>query len=359
MRRIVNRTAAGAVGLLAVTISALPAGPPAAPVNPPAPREYVAYKTATPPAIDGRLDDPAWAAAPWTEDFADIEGYDKPAPAHRTRVKLLWDDRALYIAAELAEPNVWATVTTHDAVIFHDPDFEVFLDPDGDNHLYAELEVNALNATWDLLLNKPYKDGGTPITAWEIVGLKTAVSVDGTLNDPRDTDRGWTVEIAWPWAGLKELSTAPVPPRDGDHYRINFSRVEWDVDVRDGKTIKVPGRPEHNWVWSPQGVVDMHRPERWGEVQFSTRPAGPVPFRPDPARAVKDRLHEAYYAELAHRARTGGFTADAALLDLRPSPLGAPRLEATGRTFTAALTAPPAAGGKTWVLDHEARLRAE
>jgi hypothetical protein len=247
---------------LVITFPLLMAAPPSAPVNPPTPRGYVAYKTAAPPTIDGKLDDGVWAATPWSDEFADIEGFDKLAPKHRTRVKMLWDDRALYIAAELTEPNVWATITEHDAVIFNDPDFEVFLDPDGDNHLYAELELNARNTTWDLLLTKPYKDGGKPINAWEIVGLKTAVAVDGTLNNPSDTDRGWPVEIAWPWAGLKELSTVPVPPGDGDHYRINFSRVEWDVDVKGGKIVKVPGRPEHNWVWSPQGVIDMHRPER-------------------------------------------------------------------------------------------------
>ena len=94
----------------------------------------------------------------------------KPKPRFRTRVKMLWDDEALYIAAEMEEPHVWATLTEHDSVIFHDNDFEVFLDPDGDNHLYGELELNALNTTWDLLLTKPYKDGGQAINAWEITG---------------------------------------------------------------------------------------------------------------------------------------------------------------------------------------------
>lgn len=339
------KVAVATIGV-AIALPLLMAAPPAAPVNPPSPRGYVAYKAPTPPTIDGKLDDAVWAAAPWSDDFADIEGFDKPAPKHRTRMKMVWDDQALYIAAELIEPNVWGTITRHDAVIFNDPDFEVFLDPDGDNHLYAELELNARNTTWDLLLTKPYKDGGKPINAWEIAGLKTAVAVDGTLNDPSDTDRGWTVEIAWPWAGLKELTSVAVPPGDGDHYRINFSRVEWDVDVTGGKIVKVPGRAEHNWVWSPQGVVDMHRPERWGEVQFSTKAAGPVTFRPDPARAVKDRLHDAYYAQQSYRGLTGGYTADAALLKLRPNSLGSPHLEATRRTFTASLKSAGVGGQK-------------
>ncbi len=52
------------------------------------------------------------------------------APRFRTRAKVLWDENYLYIAAELEEPHVWATLTNHDfAVIFHDPDFEVFIDP--------------------------------------------------------------------------------------------------------------------------------------------------------------------------------------------------------------------------------------
>ncbi len=266
-----------------------------------APRGYVCHRASRPIKIDGKLDDPAWKAAPWSEAFVDIEGARKPAPSHRTRMKMLWDDECLYVGAELDEPHVWATLTKHDSVIFHDNDFEVFLDPDGDSHLYAELELNALNATWDLLLSMPYKDGGRALDAWEVAGLRTAVHVDGTLNDPRDVDRGWSVEIAWPWGGLKELTARPVPPRDGEQWRINFSRVEWDHEVVGGKYRKIKDRKEHNWVWSPQGVIDMHRPEHWGHLQFTTGKPGTVAFRPDPAGPLRHRLHRVYYAQRAYR----------------------------------------------------------
>jgi len=242
-----------------------------APPELPKPREYVCYRADKSPAIDGALADQAWENAPWSADFVDIEGPAKPLPTHRTRMKMLWDDQALYIAAEITEPNVWATIKEHDAVIFQDPDFEVFLDPDNDRLLYGELELNALNTTWDLLLTKPYNDNGRAINGWEIIGLKTATRVQGTINDPRDQDQGWTVEIAWPWKGVKELTAQTIPPTDGDQYRINFSRVNWDTEIAEGKTVKIKNRPEHNWVWSPQGVVNMHVPERWGKVKFSTR----------------------------------------------------------------------------------------
>lgn len=318
------------------------------------PRGYVALKAAKPPTLDGKLDDECWKAAAWSDDFVDIEGDAKPKPRHRTRMKMTWDDTALYIAAELTEPHVWATLTEHDAVIFADPDFEVFLDPDGDSHAYGELELNAKNTTWDLLLTKPYKDGGKAVNGWEIVGLKTAVHVNGTLNDPSDTDTGWTVEIAWPWTGLKELlpDAKLAPPKDGDQWRINFSRVEWDFDIADGKYVKRK-RPEHNWVWSPQGVIDMHRPERWGYVQFSTKAAGPVAFAPDPHHAAKMRLHDVYYAQRAHRAKHGQYASKLADLGLPKSMPGEPALDAASFGFEARLKTDAA----TWIIGSDAQIR--
>lgn len=318
------------------------------------PRGYVALKTSVPPKIDGKLDDECWKAAPWSEEFVDIEGDKKPKPAHRTRMKMLWDDKALYIAAELTEPHVWATLTEHDSVIFQDPDFEVFIDPDGDSHDYAELELNAKNTTWDLLLTKPYKDGGRAINGWEIIGLKTGVHIDGTLNDPSDRDTGWTVEIAWPWVGLGELMAdkKSAPPKDGDQWRINFSRVEWDFVVKNGKYEKLK-KPEHNWVWSPQGVIDMHRPERWGYVQFSEKAAGPVAFVPDPRHPVKMLLHEIYYAQHAHHRKHGKYLPRVADLGVPKSALGTPEMEVSSFGFEAKLKS----GKETWVIGADARIR--
>ncbi|MEO1995128.1 MAG: carbohydrate-binding family 9-like protein [Planctomycetaceae bacterium] len=262
-----------------------------------APLHYVCYRTTQELNVDGRLDDADWKTVPWTTDFVDIEGDLKPRPRLRTRAKMLWDHRYFYMAAELFEPHVWGTLTKHDSVIFHDNDFEVFIDPDGDNHSYGELELNALNTTWDLKLPQPYKDGGKADNSWELEGLKTAVHIQGTLNDPRDTDRGWTVEIAIPWQSLKSLSKVAAPPHTGDQWRVNFSRVEWMHQVQDGKYRKIAGRREDNWVWSPQWTINMHRPETWGYVQFSDATQHDTTYHPDRAGAVKHLLHRVYYAQ--------------------------------------------------------------
>ena len=124
------------------------------------PRSYVAHRTAGAIDIDGNLDEPSWQRADWTEPFVDIEGERRPVPSLQTRAKMLWDDEYLYIAADLEEPHVWATIAMRDATIYQENDFEVFIDPDGDTHQYYEFEINALGTEWDLLMVKPYRDGG-------------------------------------------------------------------------------------------------------------------------------------------------------------------------------------------------------
>jgi WD40 repeat protein/serine/threonine protein kinase len=343
------------------------------------PKGYVAYRAISPSPpggegrgegpikIDGKLDDEAWKAAPWTEDFVDIEGDFRIQPRFRTRVKMLWDDKYLYLGAELDEPHVQGTFTKHDSYIFHeDNDFEVFLSPDGTNHNYAELEMNALNTTWDLRLKKPYRDGGKPEDAWDIPGLRTAVHVNGTINNPRDVDKGWTIEIAIPWEIAKALDPTTRPmgggnergemPRDGDQWRINFSRVQWRFDIVDGKYVRRKDRREDNWVWSPQWVVEMHRPELWGYVQFSTAAPSPSPlpprgrgkgegapgttaFRPDPGGPAKHLLHQIYYAQRAYHKehkRYAGTLAELKRDGLRHESLLAPlALELTADGFQA------------------------
>jgi hypothetical protein len=312
------------------------------------PKGYVCYRASTPVKVDGKLDDEAWKAAPWTDAFVDIEGAARPAPRFGTRAKMLWDETYFYVGATLEEPHVWGTLKEHDAVIFHDNDFEVFIDPDGDNHEYYEVEINALNTEWDLRLVKPYRDGGPALNSWEIPGLVTAVHVEGTRNDPKDRDRGWSVELAFPWKALAEFARRHAPPRDGDQWRVNFSRVEWQVDIIDGAYKKRPNLREDNWVWSPQGVIDMHRPEKWGYVQFSTAPPGTVVFRPDPTAAARELLLRVYFAQKDYHKAKGRWADSVAQLNLPDDgPKGLARtltLKPTGEGYEATVEAPAADG---------------
>ncbi len=348
--------------VLAAALDALSAGveAPQAQTTAGDPRGYVCYRAAAPIRVDGRLDEAAWRDAPWTDDFVDIEGDAKPRPALRTRAKMLWDDTYFYVGAELVEPHLWATLTRHDAVIFHDNDFEVFIDPNGDSHEYYEFEINALGTTWDLLLPRPYKDGGKAVNSWEIPGMKAAVHLDGTLNDPRDTDRSWSVELAFPWAVLGELARRPSPPRDGDQWRVNFSRVEWPLEVAGGAYRKSTTAKDANWVWSPQHVVDMHRPETWGYVQFSTGRPGAVPFTPDASLPARRWLHQVYYGERAYSQAHGRWATMLEELAIAPpagGSLGAATLTVADSLFQASVELRlPGRAAQRWNIRQDALI---
>ncbi|MBM4008680.1 MAG: hypothetical protein FJ285_03715 [Planctomycetes bacterium] len=232
------------------------------------------------PVIDGRGADAVWQSAAWSADFLDIEGPARTAPLQRTRVKMAWSDAALFILAELEETDLWATLRTHDEVVFHDNDFEVFVDPDGDGREYYEIEVNAYGTVFDLYLPRSYRAGGIANHGWTARGMQLAIALDGTLNDNRDRDQRWTVEMALPWSVFEPVSVdgagASVitfqccerPPNPGDAWRINFSRVQWQLEHVGTGYRKVSGRAEENWVWTPQWMIDMHVPQWWGRVVF-------------------------------------------------------------------------------------------
>ena len=236
------------------------------------PTSYTTFKTSTPPTIDGNIEKIVWRKAKWTETFADILGRKNPTPALKTRCKMLWDEQYLYIAAEMIEPDIWATLSRRDDIVYNDHDFEVFLDPNNDGEQYVEIEINALGTVMDLFMNKPYKKGGGFDLGWNAEGLITAVKIYGTINNNTDRDKKWTVEMAIPFDALKRKGRISHPV-DGSTWRINFSRVQWPME-KEGTTYKrkqgEEGKRlrESNWVWSPTGVIDMHLPEKWGYLHF-------------------------------------------------------------------------------------------
>lgn len=331
------------------------------------PRQYRTHFTKQSPKIDGKLDDAAWQMAPWSESFVDIEGNTKPLPALATRVKMIWNDSCLFIAAEMQEPHLWATLKQHDEIIYHDNDFEVFIDPDNNTQQYYELEINALNTVLDLFMAKPYRNNSQAMIHWNLAHLRSAVQVQGTLNDARDTDKAWTVELAIPFQSVS-LGNQTKVPQEGDMWRINFSRVQWDTEIKDGKYIKkkdANGRalPEYNWVWSPQGVVNMHFPERWGYLQFSRQKANQqaqafeLPYAEKQKRYLwlmyyrqknYQETHRCYARSLAEL----GLAKSQILIDEFPNQL---RLEANQYQFIALIESP---NHTTWRIDQDGLVQA-
>lgn len=238
------------------------------------PKIYNCYRNVSEIVIDGNIYDSIWKSTAWSDFFNDIEHPTKPQPYLQTRMKMLWDKQYLYIAAEMEDDNIWASLDKHDQIIYHDNDFEVFIDPDGDGLNYFEIEINAFETVLDLFMNKPYNKGGISDLKWDAKGMKKAVQIYGKVNDTTISDTKWAVELAIPWEVFTYGNLSTSTPKNNDEWRINFSRVQWETEYNAGKYIKIidPQNdntlPENNWTWSSQGIINMHVPEYWGHVIF-------------------------------------------------------------------------------------------
>ena len=235
-------------------------------------KKYKARMVKRPIKVDGKLKEHDWKQAVLISDFEDIEGASKPKPAFSTNVKMMWDSQYLYIGAVLEEPHLWGTLKKQDDIIYRDHDFEVFIDPMGDGEQYFEIEINVLGTIMDLFMNKPYKKGGTFDMGWNTTGMLSKIIANGTINDNSDIDSGWTVEMAIPFTAISR-NNRTASPSTINPWRINFSRVQWTLEP-DGKSYRKKlnenNKPiaEHNWVWNPTGVIDMHVPVKWGYLYF-------------------------------------------------------------------------------------------
>ncbi len=289
------------------------------------PRHYVVCHTTEKPVIDGNISDVVWNNAAWSEPFVDIEGDLKPVPRFKTRIKMLWNDTCLFVAAELEEPNAWAYMQQHDEPLYLENNFEVFFDPGNTTHQYFEIEVNARNTVFDVFLSKPYRNGAKELMSWDAPGLVTAVNIQGSLNNPVVPGKSWTVEMAIPFAALS-LGAKPEIPTDGRIWRFNSSRVEWQTDVIDGKHEKkkdAVGKTlaENNWVWSPQGIVSMHCPERWGYLQFSKQiqPTDVPPFVLPYSEMQRQYLWLVYYRQKDYYEKNKKYAPSLSKLGIKPA----------------------------------------
>jgi hypothetical protein len=256
---------------------------------------YTCLRTRRPPEIDGRLEDPCWLKAPRSPRFVDLV---TGTPGFLdTRMAALWDDECFYAAFWVEEPDVRAHLVDRDSFLWTENDVELFIaGPDS----YYELQVNALGTIYEVfyIWQDAYKTGGFSsrpefdlagrtvdvlsgfqdasrygkhprgrrwaFMDWDFPGLRWAVHVDGTLNDDRDIDRGWTVELAFPWKGMDALAQGRrLPPRDGDVWRMDFSRFE---ALRFGGA---PVAPSPGWALNRHGIYDSHIPECFSYIHFS------------------------------------------------------------------------------------------
>ncbi|MGZ6123764.1 MAG: carbohydrate-binding family 9-like protein, partial [Myxococcales bacterium] len=153
--------------------------------------DYVVHRAQAAIAIDGVLAEPAWDRAERAGPF--VRSLDGKQAAAATEARLLWDDDHLYVAFLAADSNVSGAFFKDDEKLYTSNVVEIFLDASGDGSQYDEIEVAPTNALFDASFSGGPRKGMD--LSWSS-HARHAVHVDGTLNDPSDVDRGWTVELA-------------------------------------------------------------------------------------------------------------------------------------------------------------------
>lgn len=221
-------------------------------------KEYTVKRTDTPITIDGNLDEAVWQAAQPTDAF--VIYTDGSTPTHLTHAKLLWDDTYLYAAYVAEDNDVFATLDEQDDSVWSEECIEIFIDPDGDGLNYVEWDINPIGTIADLWLDKEWSKGGRGHFEWNLEGVKAAVTVQGTVNNPDDTDTSWTAEFAIPFASISFVApTMNFPPQPGDSWRVNLYRHNRSSD----------GSEWERSGWNQTDQREFHAPDLFGRVTFS------------------------------------------------------------------------------------------
>jgi hypothetical protein len=222
MVRFVVITGALALGLVA----SASAQPPVRGAAPPA-RRASATRTAEAPVIDGLLDDRAWLQATALSEFVQTEPSEGQPATEPTEVRILYDDRTLYIGVMCYDSDPQHLVTTdsrRDSSLSGQDAFQLIFDTYHDRQNGYLFGTTPVGLQYDAQVRNEGETirGGPPsgATGGNNTGGGAGVNTnwDGAWDvKTRVTDKGWAAEFAIP---LRTLRYGPAPQTWG----INFFR---------------------------------------------------------------------------------------------------------------------------------------
>ncbi len=217
---------------------------------------YECRWTDKPLSLDLAKDQDVWTRAQLIDNFTihwNPQGSQKPKTS--TRAKLLWDRENIYFWAEMEDRDLHVTVNEHQGMVWTSDVFELFFKPREDKPDYYEFEVNPTNTTLELYFPSRNSGGYGKYKDLTHIDFKTVVKADGTINDAKNQDKGWTVEGRIPW---KDLAPTGGRPNPGDVWKLNLCRMDYSQGV---------ARPEQSSA-APLTKPDFHRYEDFASLKF-------------------------------------------------------------------------------------------
>ncbi|MBO4549040.1 MAG: carbohydrate-binding family 9-like protein [Abditibacteriota bacterium] len=214
--------------------------------------------------IDTDIDVEDFACSLWDNAEPTVwyaAGTDRP-PVSATEAGLLWSSRYLYVRWKAWDRDIFAYNTERDSRTCDDDVLELFFKTDPAKEAYYNFEVNALGTVYDSYQpRRSFAGGDHRWSRWDCRGLRTAVYIKGTLNDPSDEDEYWLLQCAIPFEEL-ELGGKAIPEK-GDVWRFMLSRYDYSVYLPgDGLELSATGVIK----CSP---VSYHDPRYWNDMIFT------------------------------------------------------------------------------------------
>ncbi len=144
--------------------------------------------------LDGDTDDPGWTGAPHparTGPFVASSGVEaRPF----SEIRFVWGDGYLYLSLYAADEDIESRTTERDGPLWLDDAFRVVFRREGVE--YA-VEVSPRAVITDSIR----KDGKDWDYSWTS-SIHVSQEMDGTLNDPKDQDEEWVIEMAVPFEAI-------------------------------------------------------------------------------------------------------------------------------------------------------------
>ncbi len=228
---------------------------------------YIINPTATPPALDGDWDSMIWGQADTLEIdtfFQDVVGKIMPSDHRpRTRAKVLYDNKGLYLHFRVDDKYVRAIETEYHGKVWEDATVEFFVQPQP-NRGYFNFEINCGGTM--LLSYKEHPDykgdslrkaGAVP---WEMAEQVTIYHSMPKVVDPEITRPvTWHVEYFIPFS-LFEAYLGPLDTSFNAQWRANFY-----------KCAETNSHP-HWAMWSPiHSGMSFHAPQYFAPIKFGLR----------------------------------------------------------------------------------------
>lgn len=213
---------------------------------------YICPRTMSPISIDGSLGEKEWEYAQLVREFSLPPEH--RVPTNATRAWITWDSRFLYVAFDATDPDINAIRTERDSQTHKDDVLEFFFKTDPEEPDYYNIEINAMGA----FLDSYHSPGRRLNKRWNCSGIKVGVNVEGTLNVSSDQDRGWTLEVAIPFASLPTLDGAA--PEPGDVWLFHFARIDRSHRLEENRELISS---------APLATTWFHNYEKWLPLVFA------------------------------------------------------------------------------------------